>query len=97
MPVLGRGSLSGGSSVRRVGISIQGVSVLGGSSGSSGRVEGRAEKHEIYAAEFGGHLFYDLFLQGRGSHGPPRPPLDPLRGGAPSRGETPREQNDTQV
>ena len=35
------------------------------SSGSSGWVGG-AEKHEIYAAAFGGHLFYDLFLQGRG-------------------------------
>ena len=41
-----------------------------GSSGSSGRVRG-GEKHEIYAAAFGGHLFYDLFLQGRGA---PRPP-----------------------
>ena len=40
------------------------------SSGSSGRVRGGAEKHEIYAAAFGGHLFYDLFLQGRGGHGP---------------------------
>ena len=29
--------------------------------GSSGRVRG-AEKHEIYVAAFGGHLFYDLFL-----------------------------------
>ena len=28
------------------------------SSGSSGWVKG-AEKHEIYAATFGGHLFYD--------------------------------------
>ena len=36
------------------------------SSGSSSRVEEGGEKHEIYAAEFGGHLFYDLFLQGRG-------------------------------
>ena len=36
------------------------------SSGSSGRVRGGAEKHEIYAAAFGGHLFYDLFSQGRG-------------------------------
>ena len=26
------------------------------------RLEG-AEKHEIYEAAFGGHLFYDLFLQ----------------------------------
>ena len=31
------------------------------SSGSSSRVRG-AKKHEIYAAAFGGHLFYDLFL-----------------------------------
>ena len=43
------------------------------SSGSSGRVRG-AEKHEIYAAAFGGHLFYDLFLQGLGGPWPPRPP-----------------------
>ena len=42
------------------------------SSGSSGRVRG-GEKHEIYAAAFGGHLFYDLFSQGRGVM-PPRPP-----------------------
>ena len=48
------------------------------SSGSSGRVRGGAEKHEIYAAAFGGHLFYDLFLQGQGGPWPPRPPLDPL-------------------
>ena len=27
-------------------------------------------KHEIYAAEFGGHLFYDLFLQGLGAMAP---------------------------
>ena len=48
------------------------------SSGSSGRVRG-AEKHEIYAVAFGGHLFYDLFSQGRGGgHGPLGPPLDPL-------------------
>ena len=61
-----------------------GVPTLGGvniSSGSSGRVEvgrGGAEKHEIYAAEFGGHLFYDLFLQGRGGagHAPPDPLLN---------------------
>ena len=35
------------------------------SSGSGGPVRG-AEKHKIYAATFSGHLFYDLFLQGRG-------------------------------
>ena len=28
------------------------------------------EKHEIYAAAFDGHLYYDLFLQGGGGHGP---------------------------
>ena len=43
-------------------------------------VGGGAQKHEIYAAAFGGHLFYELFLQGRGrAHGPLGPPsLDPL-------------------
>ena len=47
--------------------------------GSSGRVGG-AKKHEIYVAAFGGHLFYDLFVQGWGGGGPwpPRHPLDPL-------------------
>ena len=48
------------------------------SSGSSGRVRGGGEKHEIHAVAFGSHLFYDLFLQGRGEPWPPRPPLDPL-------------------
>ena len=43
------------------------------SSGSSGRVRG-AEKHEIYAATFGDHPFYDLFSQGQGGHGPLGPP-----------------------
>ena len=40
-----------------------------------GRGEG-AKKHEIYVATFGGHLFYDLFLQGWGEGGawPPRHP-----------------------
>ena len=48
------------------------------SSGSSGRVRG-GEKHEIYAAAFGGHLFYDPFSQGQGGPWPPRSPLlDPL-------------------
>ena len=47
------------------------------SSGSSGRVRVGGQKHEIYVAAFGGHLFYDLFSQGRGGL-PPRPPLDPL-------------------
>ena len=44
--------------------------ITGSSSGSSSRVRG-AEKHEIYAAAFGSHLFYDLFSQGQGGHGPP--------------------------
>ena len=49
--------------------------------GSSGRVGGGGKKHEIYVAAFGGHLFYDLFVQGLRGGGPwpPRhPPLDPL-------------------
>ena len=44
------------------------------SSGSSGRGGGGGKKHEIYATAFGGHLFYDLFLQGRGGHVPLPPP-----------------------
>ena len=28
---------------------------------------GGGKKHEIYVAAFGGHLFYDLFFQGRGA------------------------------
>ena len=45
------------------------------SSGSSGRVEdGGSEKHEIYVAVFGGHLCYDLFLQGGGAMAPQPPP-----------------------
>ena len=43
------------------------------SSGSSGGVRG-AGKHEIYVGAFSGHLFYDLFSQGRGGHGPLGPP-----------------------
>ena len=44
---------------------------------------GGGKKHEIYVTTFGGHLFYDLFLQGLEGGGggpwPPRhPPLDPL-------------------
>ena len=35
------------------------------SSGSSGPVRGGGKKQEIYVAACGGHLFYDLFLQGR--------------------------------
>ena len=47
--------------------------------GSSGRVGEGAKKHEIYVAAFGGHLFYDLFVQGwGGDHGPLGTPLDPL-------------------
>ena len=34
---------------------------------------GGGEKHEIFAAAFGGHFLYDLFLQGWG-HAPPLPP-----------------------
>ena len=34
---------------------------------------GGGQKHEIYVTEFGGHLFHDLFLQGRGGHGPLAP------------------------
>ena len=36
------------------------------------------EKHDIYAAAFGSHLFDDLFLQGQGSHATFPPPPDPL-------------------
>ena len=32
------------------------------------------KKHEIYVAAFGGHLFYDLFLQGWGGECSPRHP-----------------------
>ena len=35
-------------------------------------------KHEIYVAAFGSHLFYDLFVQVWGGHGPLGTPLDPL-------------------
>ena len=37
-----------------------------------------AKKHEIYVAAYGGHLFYDLFLQGWGRGMAPLAPLDPL-------------------
>ena len=30
----------------------------------SAKTWGEGKKHEIYAVAFGGHLFYDLFLQG---------------------------------
>ena len=45
------------------------------SSGSSGWVRG-GEKHEIYVAAYGGHLFCDLFSQGRGGRAiaPSAPP-----------------------
>ena len=49
------------------------MTTIGDSSGSSGWVRG-AEKNEIYAAAFGGHLFNDLFLQDQGGHGPLGPP-----------------------
>ena len=29
-----------------------------------------SKKHEIYVDAFGGHLFYNLFVQGWGDHGP---------------------------
>ena len=48
------------------------------SSGSSGRVKGGGEKHEIYVAAFGGHLFNDLFSQGRGGGMAPSASPDPL-------------------
>ena len=46
---------------------------LSSSTRSSGRV-GRDKKHEIYVAAFGGHLFYDLFLQGWGGDMAPSAP-----------------------
>ena len=41
---------------------------------------GGGKKHEIYVAAFGGHLFYDLFVQGwgGGAMAPSAPALDPL-------------------
>ena len=36
-----------------------------------------AEKHEIYAVSFGGHLFYDLFLHGQEGMAGSAPLLDP--------------------
>ena len=46
----------------------------------------RAEKHEIYAAVFGGHLFNDLFLQGRGMvRLLPSPPGSATDHGSPSK------------
>ena len=55
------------------------INDLNTSSGSSGQVRGGAEKHEIYTAAFGGHLFYDLFSQGQGGPWPPRPPPPRIR------------------
>ena len=43
-------------------------------SGSSGRVRGGGEKHEIYEAAFGSHLFYDLFSQDQERDMAPSPP-----------------------
>ena len=42
--------------------------------GSSGRVGRGAKKHEIYVATFGGHLFYDLFVQSWGGIASLAPP-----------------------
>ena len=39
---------------------------------------GGGKKHEIYVAVFGGHLFYDLFVQSWGGHGPLGTPRGPL-------------------
>ena len=51
---------------------------MNNSSGSGDRV-GAGEKHEIYVAVFGGHLFYNLFLQGQGGGmAPLARPLDQL-------------------
>ena len=53
-----------------------------GFSGSNGRVRRpRNMKHEIHAAAFGGHFFYDLFLQGRGPLLPLPPPPGSANGG----------------
>ena len=49
------------------------LSPIARSIGSSGRVGG-AKKHEIYVAAFGGHLFYDLFVQGLGGAMAPSAP-----------------------
>ena len=62
------------------------------SSGSSGRVSGEgAEKNQIYAAAFGGHLFYDKFLQSRGRGLwptlPPGSPTDVYYGQGPLKDE----------
>ena len=41
-------------------------------------VDPAVESAEIHMAPFGGHLFYDLFLQGRGGGHDTLGPLDPL-------------------
>ena len=41
--------------------------------GSTSQVGG-VKKHEIYVAAFGGHLFYDFFVQGWGAMAPSTPP-----------------------
>ena len=41
--------------------------------GSSGRAGEGGKKHENYAAAFGGHLYYDSFLQGLGAMDPLAP------------------------
>ena len=46
---------------------------------AAGKVGGRGKKHEIYVPAFGGHLLYDLFLQGREGGLDPSLP-DPLLG-----------------
>ena len=56
----------------RMGAYLVGIS----SSGSSDWVGG-GEKHEIYAAAFGGHLFMTYFYRAGGAMAP-SPPLDPL-------------------
>ena len=45
------------------------------SSGFSGRLRGRDEKHEIYAAAFGGHLFMTYFYRAGGGGVSPSLPV----------------------
>ena len=54
------------------GLGVGGGVGVGGVANPVGR--GGAEKHKIYESAFGSHLFYDLFLQGRGGGCPPLPP-----------------------
>ena len=52
--------------------------------GSSGGVGGGGKTHAIYVAAFGGHLFYDLFVQGLGEGAwPPRHPPGSATGAFP--------------